>query len=327
MPELRAAGAQSDDAQFNKWMVDQPEVRQMQHETKSGSNVARYGAWIVTGLALALGAGVAVAQLNQEPLTFEGPSRVDRCGTYVPSETEIDAINQRVADATLGGRLVTGGTINVYVHVINNGSGIANGDIPDQWITDQITVLNDSYGQWGWTFVLAGTTRTTNASWYTCTGGSCETQMKSALHTGTADDLNLYTNNMGGGLLGWATFPSSYQSQPLMDGVVVLYGTLPGGPVVPYNLGDTATHEIGHWMGLLHTFQGGCRGNGDQVSDTPAEKSAAFGCPTGRNTCSSPGKDPITNFMDYVDDSCMFMFTTGQDTRMDSQFTTYRFGQ
>jgi hypothetical protein len=233
---------------------------------------------------------------------------------------------QKAGDTTAN---VTGGTINVYYHVINRGSGIANGDVPLSQIQAQIQVLNDAFGGgFGWSYTLAGVTRTTNSRWYSLRQGSKnERDMKNALRQGTADDLNIYSADLQGGLLGWATFPSSYAGNPKMDGVVILYSSVPGGSTVPYNEGDTATHEVGHWMGLYHTFQGGCTGSGDFVGDTPAEASPAYGCPNGRNTCSTTGLDPIENFMDYSDDFCMFQFTSGQDARMDSQFTTYRYNK
>jgi len=230
------------------------------------------------------------------------------------------------ATGTSGDAARTGGVINVYFHVINKGTGIANGDVPATMINSQMSVLNDAFGPWGWSFNLAATTRTTNATWYTAGAGTAaERAMKSALRQGGSADLNIYSSSPGGGLLGWATFPSSYQSNPSYDGVVVLFSSLPGGSAQPYNLGDTATHEVGHWMGLYHTFQGGCQPKGgDLVADTAPEKSPAYGCPVGRDTCRNGGVDPIRNFMDYSDDACMNHFTAGQDARMDAQMTTYR---
>jgi hypothetical protein len=228
-------------------------------------------------------------------------------------------------------------TINVYFHVIQqNGTAGTSGTgfAPLSWINAQINVLNQAYGggtggaNTPFRFVVAGVDYTVNSTWYSAgPGTSAEASMKNALRRGTADDLNFYTNN-GAGLLGWATFPSSYSSRPKDDGVVCFYRSLPGGNFPPYDLGDTGTHEVGHWLGLFHTFQGGCNGNGDSVSDTPSERSSAFGCPAGRDTCrNNAGLDPIENFMDYTDDACMFRFTAGQSSRMDSQWLTYRQGR
>jgi hypothetical protein len=256
-----------------------------------------------------------------------------RCATRTPTAFEI-AESESLANAPRPLLYVTSGTINVYMHVINRGAGIANGDVPDTQIQAQIAVLNAAYAPTGYSFVLASVDRTTNATWYGMSPGSgAERTAKAALRQGTADDLNIYTANPGGGLLGWATFPSDFAKNPKADGVVILFSSAPGGSAAPYDLGDTATHEIGHWMGLYHTFQGGCGGrnaskpSGDLISDTAAEKSAAYGCPVGRDTCTGGDVDPITNFMDYTDDACMYQFTGGQDTRMDAQFTTYRFGK
>jgi hypothetical protein len=272
------------------------------------------------------------ANILDEALT---PSGFIRCSSPRHSDTEAAAIDAKVQQHMAAAKAsptttpaATGGAINVYFHVINKGTGTSNGDISSAMITDQMNVLNAAYASTGWSFNLVSVDRTTNATWFNgCDTAANESAMKNSLRIGTADDLNIYSCNPGGGLLGWATFPSSYNSNPKSDGVVVLYSSLPGGTAVPYHLGDTATHEVGHWMGLYHTFQGGCQKTNDYVSDTPAEKSPAFGCPTGRNTCSGTGLDPITNFMDYTDDACMNTFSAGQDARMDSMFTTYRLGK
>jgi Pregnancy-associated plasma protein-A len=249
-----------------------------------------------------------------------------KCGAPLKGEEkarEIDLLRLGQDDAPS----VTGGVVRVHIHVINQGLSVADGNVTIGQLFYQMVVLKLAFASTGWDFKVVSLDRTTNPAWYNMGIGSAEeTQAKAALRRGTAEDLNIYTANLGGGLLGWATFPSSYNSFPTDDGVVILHSSLPGGSAAPYNLGDTATHEVGHWMGLYHTFQGGCGALNDMVADTARERSSAFGCPVGRDTCSQAGLDPITNFMDYTDDSCMNSFTAGQDARMDSQYTLYRAG-
>lgn len=246
-------------------------------------------------------------------------------GTFERLERDIAEVRSQRAGTTTTVTSVTGGVLDVYFHVIHDG---VTGELTQAEVDDQIQVLNDAFLTTGWSFNLVSTDWTDDSAWFTASKGSAtEDDIKTTLRQGTADDLNIYTWDLGGGLLGWATFPTSYSGNPTDDGVVVLYSSLPGGGAAPFNLGDSATHEVGHWMGLYHTFENGCSVTGDLVADTPREKSAAFGCPVGRNTCPALGKDPIKNFMDYTNDACMNTFTSNQDTRMDDQFSLFRLGK
>ncbi|TFK74491.1 zincin [Pluteus cervinus] len=276
-------------------------------------------------LAVLFGALAAVAT----PLDTVTPRR---CGTVITDEQVVAAekhFQENKVPAANPDRALAA-TIPVAWHVIAANTSTAGGYIPDSQITNQISVINKAYASAGISFTLVNTTRTVNSDWFNNVGPDARQQdtMKSSLRSGGANTLNVYSvgfrSGSGAGLLGYSTFPSDYARYSSDDGIVILFSSVPGGTTTNYNLGHTVTHEAGHWVGLYHTFQGGCSGTGDSVSDTPPEGSSASGCPTGRDTCSGGGVDPIHNFMDYSYDSCMTEFTPGQITRLQSQLSTYR---
>lgn len=215
-------------------------------------------------------------------------------------------------------------SIPVAFHVITSTSG--QGNVSLDQINQQISVLNEGFSPHGVSFSLHSVDVTTNDRWYTAGPDSfAEQQMKSALAIDPAHVFNVYTSNPGQGLLGWATFPWYYAESDAQHGVVILFSTMPGGSADPFNEGDTLTHETGHYLGLFHTFQGGCRRPGDFIVDTPAQRSPTSGCPVSQDTCGfQPGLDPINNFMDYSTDACMTEFTRGQRSFMSWAVNRFR---
>ncbi|MGV3587739.1 MAG: M43 family zinc metalloprotease [Adhaeribacter sp.] len=144
--------------------------------------------------------------------------------------------------------------------------------------------------------------------------------------------LNIWVCNVQNGFLGYAQFPGG---DPAIDGVVLWYQTVGKFPANPYksvfNQGRTATHEIGHWLGLEHIWgikDTGCD-DSDGIADTPPQDNANNGCPTGTIiSCnnSAQGGDMYQNFMDYTDDACMNLFTHGQAAYMQAMVSSARPG-
>jgi hypothetical protein len=198
--------------------------------------------------------------------------------------------------------------------------------LTDDQVIQSVKILNEAFAP---DFVFAFDinnpdhfVRVNDGAYYNA-GLSSDSAMKGALRKGDCSTLNVYANG-GEGVLGWSTYPHQCRSRMSYDGVVILDETFPGGGAAPYNEGDNLVHQVGHWLGLYHTFQGGCDG-GDDVMDTPAEAKPAYGCPVGRDTCPNEnGVDPIWNYMDFSDDNCMNTFTDGQRVRMRSHWDSFR---
>ena len=238
----------------------------------------------------------------------------------------IEKRTKEIVAAKVGASALAGNSkanVPVYVHVMLSASG--EGDVTQTQIDSQMAVLNNTFAggeggaDTGVGFTLAGVDRYRNNSWHR---DKQSTTYRAQTRLGGKNALNIWLVDFSN--LGIATFPWDYSKSPSIDGIRVHYDSLPGGSIANFNLGETATHEAGHWLGLYHTFQGGCTATNDQVADTPAQSSSTSGCPEGRDSCSLPGLDPIHNYMDYSYDSCYTQFTPGQSTRIDTNWTAYR---
>ena len=249
----------------------------------------------------------------------EGRGRT--CATPEPTTEERAKLLSLQRALTERTQAPVGVTIQVAFHVIHDG---AQGDVSEAQILEQMRVLNHDFLGTGYRFSLASVDRTDDRRWFKILPGTGEEKhMKETLAIDPAHRLNVYTVAPRN-LLGWAYLPWSFPEEHVLHGVVIHYGSLPGGYIEPYNLGRTLSHEVGHYLGLFHTFQGGCEEPGDYVADTPAEATPNYACPGIRNTCPAPGDDPIHNYMDYSTDECYTEFTGGQDARMDAIVPLYR---
>ncbi|WP_346114197.1 zinc metalloprotease, partial [Nonomuraea maheshkhaliensis] len=218
-------------------------------------------------------------------------------------------------------------TVPTRVHVLTKGS---ERKVSDEAVRAQIDTLNSAYaGKFGGVdtgvrFRLDVISVRENGPWFADPIGH-EKAMKQALHEGGAGTLNLYIAQLSELMLGFASYPYWYTGSPRLDGVVIDWRSLPGGAMADYNRGFTGVHEIGHWLGLFHTFENGCKEPGDGIDDTPPEARPTEACPLDKDTCTAhEGKDPAHNYMDYAHDRCMWEFTQGQANRMHEMWAAYR---
>ena len=249
---------------------------------------------------------------------------------------EIEAFTQKAMSTA---RLVNGKVqIPVVVNVLYRTTAE---NISLAQIQSQIDVLNKDYNaansdfnsvpslfsgvkaNVGISFVLDQVIRksTTKTSWGT-TDAMKKTTSGGLAPTSPTTKLNLWVCTIGGGILGYAQFPGGSSST---DGVAIdsKYLGTTGTATYPYNLGRTATHEVGHWMNLRHIWGDATCGS-DLVSDTPTHNTANYGVPAypHYSTCTGTPVEMTMNYMDYTDDRGMYMFSNGQKSRMAALFVS-----
>ena len=274
------------------------------------------------------------------------------CGSYDVLQTQLKAdpslqqrMNQIEAFTT---RMIQSGRLNqrtsgaveipVVVHVVYNTTAQ---NISDQQIASQIAVLNEDYSAtnsdnsktpsafgtvkskgFGVHFSLFQTNRVKTKIKNFSTNDAVKNSSRGGDNAvDPQHKLNIWVCNLGNGLLGYAQFPGGNWNT---DGVVILYSAFgsrakyPGGTYIStYDLGRSATHEVGHWMNLRHIWgddNGACTGS-DLVDDTPNQGSENYGCPAFPHISCSNSGDMSMNYMDYTDDACMYMFSEGQQAR------------
>ncbi|MFN2469357.1 MAG: zinc metalloprotease [Gaiellaceae bacterium] len=287
------------------------------------------------GASVGPGAGVCSADFSSlASLTASGADSARGAGGEVVKEPTLNETYEELPSSAKG----KGGpsfrtTVPVYFHVVHAG-GVGN--VSQTVVNEQMNVLNLAFGGFyggvnsGFRFKLAGVTRTDNAAWHSAgPGTAAERAMKQTLRRGGWGALNLYATTAGA-YLGWAYFPGLPDSRQYLDGIVVDWESMPRASsryAGQYDLGQTATHEVGHWIHLHHVFNGGCNNWGDYVADTPPQLTATRGCPQGQDSCREAGLDSIHNYMDYSYDSCYNQFTAGQAARMQDSWLHFRAGR
>ncbi|XP_028397800.1 uncharacterized protein LOC114521531 [Dendronephthya gigantea] len=213
--------------------------------------------------------------------------------------------------------------VPVVWHVIIDSNKL--GDVSDVLLQTQVDILNGAFENTSLIFKMDSVKRVINDTWtMDCLGYI--TQFQEILAESTDVKLNLYTCLLKDpNVLGHSSYPWSHDEDSVYNGVIIHPGTLPGGDISPINEGDNLVHEVGHYFGLLHTFEGGCEG-GDSVADTPATGYPTYNCPdTPVDSCPDiPGYDPIHNYMGYNPDSCINHFTPGQVKRLEQLLGQYR---